>query len=73
MLEPSLESLQCLVLAQLYCMSIGDDSRLNQYKSLAVGTALRLGLNQDQKKFGLKALQSEMRKRALWCVYMLDA
>ncbi|KAJ6258882.1 Transcriptional activator [Drechslerella dactyloides] len=73
MLEPSLESLQCLVLAQLYCMSIGDDSRLNQYKSLAVGTALRLGLNQDQKKFGVSALQLEMRKRAFWCVYLLDA
>ncbi|KAF3080750.1 hypothetical protein TWF102_002106 [Orbilia oligospora] len=73
MLEPSLESLQCLVLAQLYCMSIGDDSRLNQYKSLAVGTAMRLGLNQDQKKFGVTALQLEMRKRAFWCVYLLDA
>ncbi|KAK6332899.1 hypothetical protein TWF696_002918 [Orbilia brochopaga] len=73
MLEPSLESLQCLVLAQLYCMSIGDDSRLNQYKSLAVGTALRLGLNQDQKQFGISALQLEMRKRAFWCVYLLDA
>ncbi|KAF3932117.1 hypothetical protein ABW20_dc0107169 [Dactylellina cionopaga] len=73
MLEPSVESLQCLVLAQLYCMSIGDDSRLNQYKSLAVGTALRLGLNQDQKKFGVSALQTEMRKRAFWCVYLLDA
>ncbi|KAK6530146.1 hypothetical protein TWF694_003514 [Orbilia ellipsospora] len=73
MLEPSIESLQCLVLAQLYCMSIGDDSRLNQYKSLAVGTALRLGLNQDQKKFGISALQLEMRKRAFWCVYLLDS
>ncbi|EWC44167.1 hypothetical protein DRE_06992 [Drechslerella stenobrocha 248] len=73
MLEPSLESLQCLVLAQLYCMSIGDDSRLNQYKSLTVGTALRLGLNRDQKKFGVTPLQLEMRKRAFWCVYLLDA
>ncbi|EPS45152.1 hypothetical protein H072_817 [Dactylellina haptotyla CBS 200.50] len=73
MLEPSLESLQCLVLAQLYCMSIGDDSRLNQYKSLAVGTALRLGLNQDQKMFGVSSLQLEMRKRAFWCVYLLDS
>ncbi|PWW78272.1 hypothetical protein C7212DRAFT_25197, partial [Tuber magnatum] len=71
--DSTIETLQCLVLAQLYCFSKGDYSRLLQYKSLAVGIALRLGLNQSQRKFTLGALSGEMRKRAFWCVYCLDS
>ncbi|CUS14123.1 unnamed protein product [Tuber aestivum] len=71
--DSTIETLQCLVLAQLYCFSKGDYSRLLQYKSLAVGIALRLGLNQSQRKFTLGALSGEMRKRTFWCVYCLDS
>ncbi|KAH0611070.1 uncharacterized protein H6S33_011497 [Morchella sextelata] len=63
LLDSTTETLQCLVLAQLYCISKGDYARLLQYKSLAVGIVLRLGLNQSQKKFSLGALGGEMRKR----------
>lgn len=72
LLDSTTETLQCLVLAQLYCFSKGDYARLLQYKSLAVGIVLRLGLNQNQKKFALGALDGEMRKRMFWCVYCLD-
>ncbi|KAG0131617.1 putative transcriptional activator protein [Tuber indicum] len=71
--DSTVETLQCLVLAQLYCFSLGDYSRLLHYKSLAVGTTLRLGLNQSQRKFNLGALSGEMRKRTFWCVYCLDS
>jgi len=72
LMEPTMETLQCLVLAQIYCMSIGENVRLVQYRNLAVGIALRLGLNQNQKNFSLNALAGEMRKRVFWCVYCLD-
>ncbi|KAL7276243.1 DNA-binding transcription factor cat8 [Rhizina undulata] len=72
-MDSTLETLQCLVLAQLCCFSRGDYPRLLQYKSLAVGIALRLGLNQNQRKFSLGALGGEMRKRAFWCTYCLDS
>ncbi|RPA89461.1 hypothetical protein L873DRAFT_1721700 [Choiromyces venosus 120613-1] len=72
-MDSTIETLQCLVLAQLYCFSKGDYSRLLQYKSLAVGIALRLGLNQSQRKFTLGALGGEMRKRTFWSVYCLDS
>lgn len=72
LMEPTLETLQCLVLAQLYCFAKGDYSRLLQYKSLAVGICLRLGLHQSQKKFALSPLAGEMRKRVFWCAATLD-
>lgn len=70
--ENNLGTVQCLVLAQLYCFARGDYARLLQFKSLAVGMALRLGLNHSQRRFQLGALAGEMRKRTFWCVYCLD-
>lgn len=70
--ENSLSTLQCLVLAQLYCFARGDYSKLLHYKNLAVGVTVRMGLNHSQRKFALGALGGEMRKRAFWCVYTLD-
>lgn len=71
-MDSTLETLQCLVLAQLYCFAKGDYSRLSQYKSLAMGICTRLGLHQSQKKFTLSALECEMRKRVFWCASTLD-
>ena len=70
--ETSLNTVQCLVLAQLYCSRRGDYEKLLHYKDLTVGLALRLGLNRSQRKFASGALQGEMRKRVFWCVYCLD-
>lgn len=72
LLESTLETLQCLVLAQIYCCVRGDYSKLLQYKSLAAGICFRLGLNQSQKKFSLTPLVTEMRKRVFWCAATLD-
>ncbi|KAF8251059.1 hypothetical protein K440DRAFT_647833 [Wilcoxina mikolae CBS 423.85] len=71
--ETSINTVQCLVLAQLYCFGRGDYAKLLHYKNLAVGVALRLGLNHSQRKFAVGALGGEMRKRAFWCVYCLDS
>ncbi|PFH55948.1 hypothetical protein XA68_17334 [Ophiocordyceps unilateralis] len=50
-LADTLDALQCLVLAVLYCTLLGDNRRLQYYKSLAVGLSHRLGLNPGQKRF----------------------
>ncbi|KAI5793106.1 fungal-specific transcription factor domain-containing protein [Geopyxis carbonaria] len=71
--DNSIATVQCLVLAQLYCFARGDYGKLLHYKSLAVGLAIRLGLNHNQRKFNLGALGGEMRKRTFWCVFCLDA
>ena len=72
-LEDSLASLQSLILAQLCCIQTGDSTLLQQYKALATNTAQRLGLHQSQKTFPLDALTCELRKRAFWTLYTIDA
>ena len=72
LLDSSLETVQCLVLAQLYCFVSSDYERLAQYKSLCVGIVLRLGLHRAQKDFTNNALLAELDKRVFWCVYCLD-
>ncbi|KAF8467321.1 fungal-specific transcription factor domain-containing protein [Kalaharituber pfeilii] len=73
LLDTSIEAVQCLVLAQLYCFTLGDYHRLAQYKALCVGMALRIGLNRMQKDSNSNAIVKELRKRAFWCVYCLDS
>lgn len=70
--DHSMPTLQCLVLAQLYCMQRGDYDRLLTYKALAVTLSSRLGLHQSQKRFALGASTSEMRKKVFWCLYTID-
>ncbi|KAI4739232.1 hypothetical protein E4T50_10304 [Aureobasidium sp. EXF-12298] len=70
--DHSMPTLQCLVLAQLYCMQRGDYDRLLTYKALAVTLSSRLGLHQPQKRFALGASTSEMRKKVFWSLYTID-
>ena len=70
--ESTLPTLQCLVLAQMYCIVKGDYDKLLQYKGLAISISLRLGLHQSQKRFPLGALTSETRKKVFWTTYTLD-
>ena len=70
--EQNLSTLQCLVLAQMYCIINGDYKRLLHYKGIAVSLAHRLGLHQSQKRFALGALTAETRKRVFWTLYTLD-
>ena len=71
--ENKLCTLQCLILAQLYCMAKGDYNKLLYYTGVAVNMCLRLGLHQSQKRFSLGALTRETRKKVFWTLYALDA
>lgn len=70
--ENTLATLQCLVLAQIYCIAKGDYDTLMHYKGMAISLSHRLGLHQSQKRFSLAALTSETMKRVFWTMYTLD-
>ncbi|UKZ62167.1 uncharacterized protein TrAtP1_003425 [Trichoderma atroviride] len=67
-----MSTLQCLVLALLYCTVRADYRRLQHYKCVAVGLSHRLGLHQSQKRFSFGALTLETRKKVFWTLYALD-
>ncbi|KAF2222002.1 fungal-specific transcription factor domain-containing protein [Elsinoe ampelina] len=70
--EQSLATLQCLLLAQLFCMQKGDCAQLLTYKALAVSLSARLGLHQSQKRYAFGTLTCETRKKVFWTLYTLD-
>lgn len=67
----SVPTLQCFVLAQIYCMTKADYSSLLRYRGLAVGVCHQLRLHQSQKHIA-NPLVSETRKKVFWCQYVLD-
>lgn len=71
-MDNSLATLQCLVLALLYYISKADYSRLQHYKGIAVGLSHRLGLHQSQKRFSFGVLTTETRKKVFWTLYTID-
>ncbi|KAK4997097.1 DNA-binding transcription factor cat8, partial [Elasticomyces elasticus] len=70
--DGSMATLQCLILAQLYCIQSGDYAKLPAYKGLAMSLASRMGLHHSQKRFALGALTCETRKKVFWTLYTLD-
>lgn len=72
LMDDTMETLQCLVLALTYCQIRADNRRLQHYKCLAVGLSHRLGLHQSQKRFSFGALTIETRKKVFWALYALD-
>lgn len=72
LMDNDVVTLQCLVLAQIFCLLKADYSRLLKYKGLAIGLSQRLGLHQSQKRFALDALTSETRKKVFWSLYTVD-
>lgn len=72
LMDDTMETLQCLVLALTYCQVRADYKRLQHYKCLAVGLSHRLGLHQSQKRFSFGALTIETRKKLFWALYTLD-
>jgi hypothetical protein len=70
--ETSISSMQCLVLAQMYCLVKGDYQSLSRYRGLAIGMAQVLGLYQSQTRFALDPLATETRKKVFWCQFILD-
>ncbi|KAI1199736.1 fungal-specific transcription factor domain-containing protein [Nemania serpens] len=72
MMDNTMHTLQCLVLALVYCTIRADYKRLQHYKAIAVGLSHRLGLHQSQKRFSFGALTIETRKKIFWTLYSLD-
>lgn len=72
MMDNNMVTLQCLVLALIYCTVRADYKRLQHYKGIAVGLSHRLGLHQSQKRFSFGALTIETRKKVFWTLYTLD-
>jgi len=72
LMDNTLVTLQCLVLALVYCILKADYTRLQHYKGIAVGLSHRLGLHQSQKRFSFGALTTETRKRVFWTLYTVD-
>ncbi|KAF2140568.1 uncharacterized protein K452DRAFT_327416 [Aplosporella prunicola CBS 121167] len=70
--DSSMATMQCLVLAQMYCVQKADYARLLKYKGIAISLSYRLGLHQSQKRFALGALTGETRKKVFWTLYTLD-
>lgn len=70
--DVSIPTLQCLVLAQIYCMTKADYRDLVRYRALAIGICHQLGLHQSHKQFALDPLTGETRKKVFWCQYALD-
>ncbi|KAL3445363.1 hypothetical protein BJX65DRAFT_297083 [Aspergillus insuetus] len=68
----SIHTLQCYVLAQMYCLTKGDYSSLSRYRSLATGICHQLRLHQSQKAFSSNPLLAETRKKVFWCQYVVD-
>ncbi|KAF5026184.1 hypothetical protein F66182_1748 [Fusarium sp. NRRL 66182] len=72
LMENTMNTLQCLSLALLYCTMRADYKRLQHYKGIAIGLSQRLGLHQSQKRFPFGALTIETRKKVFWTLYTLD-
>lgn len=71
-MDNTMQTLQCLLLAMVYCTVRGDHKRLQHYKAIAVTLSHRLGLHHSQKRFSFGALTIETRKRVFWTLYTLD-
>ncbi|KAK0107352.1 hypothetical protein ONS95_004045 [Cadophora gregata] len=72
LMDNTLATLQCLILALIYCIAKADYTRLQHYKGIAVGLSHRLGLHQNQKRFSFGALTIETRKKVFWTLYTVD-
>ncbi|KAK3988315.1 hypothetical protein QBC44DRAFT_103551 [Cladorrhinum sp. PSN332] len=72
LMDNTMVTLQCLLLALMYCTIRADYKRLQHYKGIAVGLSHRLGLHQSQKRFSFGVLTIETRKKVFWSLYLLD-
>lgn len=72
LMDNCLATLQCLVLALIFCIAKADYNRLQHLKGIAIGLSHRLGLHQSQKRFSFGALTIETRKKIFWTLYTVD-
>ncbi|KAF4537655.1 Transcriptional activator [Lasiodiplodia theobromae] len=71
--RPCLAALQGLVLAQVYLQLSSRYPAASHLSGTAVRLAQTLGLHRHSARFKFDALQTELRRRAWWSVYALDA
>ncbi|CEI62180.1 unnamed protein product [Fusarium venenatum] len=71
--QSSLQSLQGLVIIQIYLQLSGRHSTASQTSGLAIRLAQSLGLHRHSGRFRFNPLETELRRRAWWCQYSLDA
>lgn len=71
-LEETMSTLQCLGLAHIYCLAVGDYEKVLRYWSISVGLSHRLGLHHGQSRFSLDSTIVETRRKVFWCIYTLD-
>ncbi|KAH7026104.1 fungal-specific transcription factor domain-containing protein [Microdochium trichocladiopsis] len=71
-MDNSMATLQCLVLALMNCQLQANHKRMQYYKGIAVGMSHRLGLHQGQKASSFGSLSVETRKKVFWTLYTLD-
>lgn len=71
--QPCLQSLQCLVITQIYAQLSGRYSTASHVSGLATRLAPTLGLHRHSDRFKFDPLETELRRRAWWCQYSLDA
>lgn len=70
--ENTLATLQCLLLAQIYCIAKADYQTLLYYRSIAIAMSHRIGVHQSQKQSHFETLTRETRKKVFWTQYTLD-
>lgn len=70
--DNTLATLQCLLLAQIYCIAKADYQTLVRYRSIAIAMSHRIGLHQNQKQSHFETLTRETRKKVFWTQYTLD-
>ncbi|KKA30974.1 hypothetical protein TD95_001312 [Thielaviopsis punctulata] len=73
LMDFTINTLRCVLLAMIYCMVRGDHRRLQFYRSIAVSIAMHLGLHHKQRHFSFSALTAESRKKVFWSLYTLDS
>ncbi|SCN71339.1 probable transcription activator protein acu-15 [Fusarium fujikuroi] len=71
--QTCLQSLQGLVITQLYVQLSGRYSTASHISGLATRMAQTLGLHRHSDRFKFDPLETELRRRAWWCQYSLDA
>lgn len=71
--QSCLQSLQSLVLTQIYLQLSNRYSRASHLSGIATRLAQTLGLHRHSLRFKFDPLETELRRRAWWCQYSLDA
>lgn len=71
--QPCLQSLQGLVITQIYLQLSGRYSTASHISGVATRLAQTLGLHRHSNRFKFDPLETELRRRAWWCQYSLDA